>query len=265
MLGPPSRQAFALRHLSLRSMLPIGPSSAECPLLGVKRTSLVALHMSAFDPKREVSFACHKAVWRANSQKLVIYFRPGDGKRVLWRFLQGGVSMKPCLNTVFAAGMLAFGCITSASATSVIYDGGAPDQGGQIFSFVAQTFTLAPGGTVVTGANWWGGCFPATTCSGSSFQLTIWSDNSGQLGSILNSIPVGGANETATGNLIGGAGGWNEYAYTTTFAPISLTAGTTYWFGIDQTAAESLGRRNDEHCAGRPEARGDSRRGNSKL
>ena len=27
-----------------------------CPLLGVKRTCLVALHMSAFDPKRTLAF-----------------------------------------------------------------------------------------------------------------------------------------------------------------------------------------------------------------
>src|SRR5262249_1517368 len=93
------------------------------------------------------------------------------------------------------------------------------------------------------GANWWGGCYPQTACSGSSFNLSIWSDDNGKLGTMLNFIPVGGASETATGQLIGGPGGWNEYSYTTTFAaPIALVDGPTYWVGIDQTAQESWGQ-----------------------
>lgn len=98
--------------------------------------------------------------------------------------------------------------LTPASA-DVIYEGGAPDQGGQIFSELpdaaAMTFQLAPGETDITGVNWWGGCYPATTCGSSPFfEITIWSDNSGVPGSVLDFAPVGDGNQTATGNLIGG-------------------------------------------------------------
>jgi len=36
---------------------------SQCPLLGVKRTSACALHMSAFDPKRTLGGSKQQAAW----------------------------------------------------------------------------------------------------------------------------------------------------------------------------------------------------------
>jgi hypothetical protein len=46
------------------------------------------------------------------------------------------------------------------ASAAVIYDGGAPDQGGSLYAqapaAVAIKFTLQPGSAVVTDAHWWG-------------------------------------------------------------------------------------------------------------
>jgi len=52
-----------------------------------------------------------------------------------------------------------------ARADVVIYNGGAPDQGGQIYAqapiqFVAMNFILAPGSNTITGANGGAVAFP---------------------------------------------------------------------------------------------------------
>lgn len=98
-------------------------------------------------------------------------------------------------------------CLTPASA-DVIYNGGSPDQGGQIYSeapaWAAMSFQLSPGETEITGVDWWGSCFPAAACGSGTFQVTIWSNNSGLPGTVLDYAPVGDGNQTATGNLIGG-------------------------------------------------------------
>ena len=147
--------------------------------------------------------------------------------------------MKSLQCAVAAAAILTVAGMTPALA-SVLYDGGAPDQGGVILgelpNAVAMNFTVTANSTL-TGANWWGGCYLASsgTCGGSAFQLSIYSDNSGP-NMVLDFITgIGSANETATGQLIGGSSGWDEYSYSTTFAPFSLTAGTTYWFVIQET------------------------------
>jgi PEP-CTERM motif len=145
-----------------------------------------------------------------------------------------------------AAIMLAASCLTPASA-DVIYDGGAPDQGGQIYSedpgsAAAMTFTLTSDSTV-TGANWWGGCYPSTTCDASpDFSITVWSDSSEDTpDTVLDFRQVLVANQTATGNLIGGPNGWDEYSYSASFTGFTLSANTTYWLVIQETSGESVG------------------------
>ena len=96
---------------------------------------------------------------------------------------------------------------------------------------------LAPGSNTITGANWWGGCFPAVTCGSSpDFLLGIFPDTSGipDTTAGLLVFDAGSANQTSTGNLIGPPSGtqWDEYAYSTTFSPVTLTAGVQYWFGL---------------------------------
>src|SRR5262249_34432902 len=66
-LGRKIRRRVRPGHADLRWAAPIWSISASllcvhsfrCPLLGVKRTWLCALHMSAFDPKRTCSVALH--------------------------------------------------------------------------------------------------------------------------------------------------------------------------------------------------------------
>ncbi|MDA8049372.1 MAG: PEP-CTERM sorting domain-containing protein [Rhodospirillales bacterium] len=156
--------------------------------------------------------------------------------------------------TTSTAVALAVAWAAPASA-AVIYNGGAPDQGGQIYAqapaAVAMSFTLTPGSTVVNGVHWWGGCYPATSCSSApDFTIFFFTDytlypdyTSGTPGGVIASYDVGTANETATGKLIGPPGGsqWNEYAYNATFLPLSLEAGTNYWFGVREISAEPSG------------------------
>ncbi len=152
------------------------------------------------------------------------------------------------INMAKAAAKTALGALLTLMAlpvyATVIYDGGAPDQGGQIYSqapaAVAMNFTLASGSNVVTGANWWGGCYPSVTCgSAPVFQLSFYTDSSGAPGTLLDTYNVGAADQTATGALIGS--GWDEYAYSASFAPLALTPGTQFWFSISETAAEPSG------------------------
>jgi hypothetical protein len=143
-----------------------------------------------------------------------------------------------------------FALAAAPASAAVIYDGGSPDQGGTLFAqgpaAVAMRFTLQPGASVVTDAHWWGGCFPATTCGGSpDFILGYLTDDNGTPGSPIVEVDFGSANQTATGKLIGppGPGQFEEYAYNVMSPPFSgLTAGTPYWFFIEETAAEPGGQ-----------------------
>jgi hypothetical protein len=147
-----------------------------------------------------------------------------------------------------AAKTAAVGLFSAVASASVIYDGGAPDQGGQIYAqapgAVAMSFALDAQTNSVTDAHWWGGCFPATTCGDSpDFELTFYSDSAGLPGAVVYSVDVGTANQTATGAVIGPptAPQWDEYAYSASFGPFLFTPGTQYWFSISETATEPAG------------------------
>jgi hypothetical protein len=132
------------------------------------------------------------------------------------------------------------------ASAAVIYDGGAPDQGGTIYSqapaAVAMDFSLAAGSNVVGGANWWGGCYPATACGSSpDFQISFYADSGSGPGTLIKTFDAGTANQTATGKQIGIGPSFDEYAYSATFAPLTLAAATTYWFSITETATEPAG------------------------
>jgi hypothetical protein len=171
--------------------------------------------------------------------------------------------VNPLKYAITTAALLAFAGFPSASAATIVYDGGTPDQGGIYYADAgigfsdAMSFSLSPGITV-TGANWWGGCYSPSsgggTCGGSQFELTIWSNNMGSPGSVVDFMPVLGAvNETATGNLIGGSSGYPEYSYNATFTLATpLTAGTEYWFVIQQAATEPSGFWGDETTSNAP-------------
>jgi hypothetical protein len=145
-----------------------------------------------------------------------------------------------------AAKTAAIGSISAAASAGVIYNGGAPDQGGQIFAespgAVAMNFTLVAPTNGVTDAHWWGGCFPSITCAPvPDFQLTFYSDSGGTgPDTAVYTVDVGTANQTATGAVIGPptVPQWDEYAYSASFGPFLFTAGTQYWFSITETNAE---------------------------
>lgn len=153
---------------------------------------------------------------------------------------------------IAAAITLASSGLSSVSA-AVIYDGGSPDQLGTIYSetpvYAAMSFTLTSGATI-TGVNWWGDCFSATTCGGSPvFQIDIWTNNSGVPGTVLDFVPASTGNQTATGNTI--TGGYAEYAYNVAIPSFALASGT-YFISIQETEAEPAGTWNWETTSSAP-------------
>ncbi len=146
-----------------------------------------------------------------------------------------------------SAAALLLALASAPASAAVVYNGGGPDQLGTLYAelpaMVAMSLTLAPGSSVVTDAHWWGGCYPATTCSDTpDFTLGYLADDNGKPGAVIVSLDFGAANQTATGNVIGGPGGYDEYAYNVTSPPFTgLTAGTQYWFFIEENNPEPGG------------------------
>ena len=167
----------------------------------------------------------------------------------------------PTVKTILvsAAKTAAIGLLCGVASAGVIYDGGAPDHGGQIFAqspaAIAMNFTLDAQTDSVTDAHWWGGCFPAITCGDTpDFELTFYSDSAGLPGSAVYSVDVGTAHQTATGAVIGPptAVQWDEYAYSASFGPFAFTPGVQYWFSITETAAEPQGTWGAETTSSAP-------------
>jgi hypothetical protein len=146
-----------------------------------------------------------------------------------------GSPMTSLKHAIATAAIFALAGFSSASASTVVYNGGAPDQLGDITSTLpseaAMSFTLTSGATI-TGANWWGDCYPTTACGSPTFEIQVWTDNSGTPDMVSDFAFVGSANQTATGQLV--VGGLDEYAYTAGFPSFTLAAGT-YFFAIQAT------------------------------
>lgn len=153
--------------------------------------------------------------------------------------------LRPLRFSGLASCIIVAASLAPASA-DVIYNGGAPDQGGQIYSELpgsaAMSFELSPGETEITGVEWWGGCYPSTTCGSGTFEISIWTDDSGTPGTVVDFAPVGDGNQAATGNMIQGSSGWDEYEYSAGFGAFTnLSADTTYFLVIQETEAEPSG------------------------
>ncbi len=148
--------------------------------------------------------------------------------------------MRKLLLASAAAGALSFAS-AAARADTVVYNGGSPDLGGtyyaeSTFGFSDYiSFVLPAGVTSISDAEWWGGCYPSTTCGTSpSFTISVLTSTGSGPGTVIATDSVGGAGQTATGNTI--SGGFAEYVYNTGFPAISsLTPGTTYYFEITGT------------------------------
>jgi hypothetical protein len=160
-------------------------------------------------------------------------------------------------SAIFVSAISIFGSYPAAAA--VVFDAGAPDLGGVYYAdnatdgtagAVAIPITFASN-TLVNGANFWGGCYPATTCGSANITLSVYSATSSGPGSLLLTENFGSANQTATGKLIGGSGGFDEYAYSVSFSPILAPAGIYYLaisddpssgrFGVETTSNPPLG------------------------
>jgi hypothetical protein len=154
---------------------------------------------------------------------------------------------KSCLTLVIACGAL----LTVVGARAgVVYDNGGPNQYSSYYADssyaiteVADPFMLGAGTTTIDGVNWWGTCVdPATSFSAScptgDFTIDFFADSSGAPGTLLASYGVGDANQTATGNFIGGF--YTEYSYSAGISDPGLSAGTQYWLGISNSTDSSV-------------------------
>lgn len=144
-------------------------------------------------------------------------------------------------------------CLTAlpgaAWADNVIYNNGAPDQFGTyyadanfFYTMDASTFTLAAGSSTIADATWWGGCAPTeVTCPAGDFTLSFYTDVAGAPGTLIQSYSVGDADQTLTGNSIGCSIGtcFDEYSYSASFGPLTLTPGTTYFFAVGNNTGET--------------------------
>ena len=149
------------------------------------------------------------------------------------------------LLTCVAAGAFSLAS-AAAKADVVVYNGGAPNLAS---AFVADSdasiavyisFVLPAGVSSITDAEWWGGCYPATTCGAinPAFTTSVLSNTSSGPGAVIATHDVGGADQTATGRSISGL--FAEYVYNASFPAISLTPETTYWFEITGTTGFPL-------------------------
>jgi len=152
--------------------------------------------------------------------------------------------MRQLLLTCAAAGAFSLAS-AAAKADVVVYNGGAPNLAS---AFVADSdaaiavyisFVLPAGVSSITDAEWWGGCYPATTCGADpNFRVSVLSNTSSGPGAVVATDDVGGADQTATGRSISGL--FAEYVYNASFPAISLTPGSTYWFEITGTTGLPL-------------------------
>jgi hypothetical protein len=157
--------------------------------------------------------------------------------------------MKKCLVMVAAAFLLT---AATAGASSIVIDGGLPNQTNIYFADTdyawtattagIQTFALS--GETITGADWWGGCvttngtdrsavdgpFAPAVCGVPNFLLSFYDNNGAGLtpGNVVASFVVA-PSQTLTGLDIDGT--IPEYHYSASFGPITLPAGQ-YLFGV---------------------------------
>jgi hypothetical protein len=171
--------------------------------------------------------------------------------------------MRKLLLAFAAAGALSLPS-AAARADTVVYNGGDPNQFGTFFADSALpaavyiSFVLPAGVTSINDAEWWGGCYgsSAGTCGTSpSFTISVLTSTDTGPGTVIATDNVGGADQTATGNLITGVPpSFLEYVYNADFPAITLSPGTTYFFEITgTTGADETGFFGVENTSNAPE------------
>jgi hypothetical protein len=136
------------------------------------------------------------------------------------------------MNRLLSA-LLALG-LTGLAHGQTVYSSGTPngstiwygDASNPSATWAAGEFTLGSGASL-NGVSWWGGFTTANAASPSdSFSMSLYSVGAGAtVGSLIATVNLGNAGETATGSLIQAA---PEYAYSASFASLALGSGTYF-------------------------------------
>lgn len=148
----------------------------------------------------------------------------------------------------FTPALLLFAFAHGTLQAEVIYDNQATVQSGvgsdiDASSYVADDFVLLPGASTITGVQWTGTYWNSDTPTAATddFTIQIFSDNSGQPGTLLYNLAIGNPGRTDTGiDIFIFQTTRNLYSYTATIAPITLTASVPYWLSIlNDTSADT--------------------------
>jgi len=161
---------------------------------------------------------------------------------------------------VFVSTLCLLTIASGARASTIVFDGGAPNHDNIFFSDTDYSWTAETNNTqpfsvpdlTITGANWWGGCVadagggrsagetagtPAECTAVPVFTMTFYREGNGLApGTVVTSLTVM-PTQTLTGATINGA--IEEYKYSVSFDPIALSAGT-YLFGLSASLGGNL-------------------------
>jgi hypothetical protein len=154
--------------------------------------------------------------------------------------LKSRLQMKPLIVSLLALSVsgLAYG-------QTVVYGSGAPNQSTIWYAdasyapatLAAAEFTLT-GGASINQLSWWGGFTqPNAASANDSFSMSLYSGAGGTVGSLIATVNLGNAGESATGALIQLS---PEYAYNASFASIALGSGT-YFLALQRTGGSGTG------------------------
>ncbi len=144
------------------------------------------------------------------------------------------------LGAVLGLAVLVGGAFATPAQAVTIFDNGAPDLLGGLFSDfdqpqqAADDFQLQAGASTITDVHWYGlYAFDNTPPALDNFRIRIFGDNGGvPLANFLHEVLVGNAvNRTATANQVFG---FDVFSYDVLFTstPIVLNPLTTYWLSI---------------------------------
>ena len=138
------------------------------------------------------------------------------------------LTMKQTTSATLASMLLAFG---AGAQAAVVYDNGAPDQGGgnEMTAWIqADDFTLAST-TTITEVHFWTVEDAASAGYSGSIEYAFYADAGGAPSPSATFAAGTGLTRVATGNS---PFGYTEYYYSFNVAPFVATGGTTYWLGL---------------------------------
>ncbi len=145
---------------------------------------------------------------------------------------------------LFVASMLSV-VVGGDAFADTVYDGGAPNQASITFadsdysySAAATVATFGGSGVTFNGMSWFG-AYSQGMMGSDAFTLSIYADASGNVGTLLDTVSLGGGSRTPGGHLVMGLNRY-DYEYNSTFTPISLGAGS-YFFALSDTQTPNFG------------------------